>query len=172
MKFSTVAQVNATMKHMRENKEGKLVQVPVKMKKAIIDLEIEYRDKVERGLKKGEVDSDFVHGGKFSLNKFVKLCGIGGKTYDPKTGRNRSWGTQGSAYNRWKDHYEDMVSEVSFPDNCYSLSRQGAGNNFKHGLSKGLGELAQQSGALARKVKEVALTNDAKAMGYKLVKVA
>ena len=172
MKFSNVAQVNATIKYMRENKRGKLVQIPVKMKKAIIDLEVEYRDKVGRELREGKVNPEFVTNGKFSTNKFLKLCGVGNTYRCPKSKRFKTTGIDVNTYNRWKDHYDVMAAEVNLPDNCYSLSRQGASDNFQGGVSKGLGDLGRQSNALVRKVKEVALTNDAKEMGFKLVKMA
>ena len=157
VRFSTVAQVSRTVKFLKANKTTKRMQYPPSFKIKVLDLMVEEMEKYENG------DQTFANtlsghsSPKFSKAKFYSTCGIG---------ENAPWS------GKWEALYDTLNGDATLNANVVSISRHGLGEKYSSAESQGLGEIAKETGALARKKMEVKLKHNAKDMGYKLVKVA
>ena len=157
VRFSTVAQVSRTVKFLKANKTTKRMQYPPSFKIKVLDLMVNEMQKAENG------DDTFIRTCKgngykeFAKVKFYEACGIGKSV--PSAGR-------------WETMYDTLNGDATLNTNVVAISRHGLGEKYSSAESQGLGEIAKETGALARKKMETKLKHNAKEMGYKLVKVA
>ena len=157
VRFSNTTQVARTVKFLRDNKTTKNIQYPPSFKIKVLDLMVEEMQKAENG------DKTFVSVyrgnwcNKFSKKQFFEACGI--PQHTPVTGK-------------WEDLYNTLDGDASLNPNVVSISRLRLGDRYRSAESQGLGEIAQESGALNRKKMETKLKHGAKELGYKLIKVA
>ena len=156
-RFSNVAQVERTVKYLRENKTTKLMQYTPAFKVKVINLMLEEKQLAEQGkdtfINKSLRASTF---GKFSKSKFYFACGL--KTA-PISGK-------------WEEIYNKLDGDSRINPNVCAVSRHNLGNLQQSAESKGLGDLARETNAIIRKTKELTLKHDAKEMGFKLVRMA
>ena len=158
VRFSNTAQVERTVKYLKQNTAVRRMQYSTAFKIKVIDLMLEERQAAANGKDtyiNRKLNSNSKYFGKFSKSKFYEACGLGST---PITGE-------------WEAVYDRVDGDANISHNVCAVSRVGLKELTISAESQGLGELARESSAIIRKTKELQLKHNAKEMGYKLVKV-